>query len=60
MKDIGIDFWLTTRLDNGETPENMVKLGPLLPKVYRQRTSQAKAMLGIGMPSISPSPYEAL
>lgn len=59
MKDFGIEFWLTARTD-GDFPDGMVSLGPLPPKAYIQRTSMAKAMLGIGMPSISPSAYEAL
>lgn len=62
MKEIDIEFWLTANPDQNKRPfpEGMVSLGNQEPFEYRRRTSLAKAMLGVGMPSISPSPYEAL
>jgi len=59
MKEIGIDLW-TTSMDAGKPPEGVIQLGIQKPKAYTRVMSRARAMLGIGMPSISPSPYEAL
>ncbi|CAK9785868.1 unnamed protein product [Cutaneotrichosporon oleaginosum] len=61
MKREGVDFWLTAKPDpKMPFPEGMVSLGWQAPAEYRRKAGSAKAMLGIGMPSISPSPYEAL
>lgn len=62
MTDINIELWLTAKPDNWKRPfpEGMVSLGWQTPGEYRRKASSAKAMLGVGMPSISPSPYEAL
>jgi hypothetical protein len=61
MKGRGVDLVLTANKDpNHPFPEGMVSHGWQSPAAYRRISGRSRAMLGIGMPSISPSPYEAL
>jgi hypothetical protein len=42
------------------TPEGVVNRGPMGREEYTKQVGEARMMVGIGMPAISPSPYLAL
>lgn len=62
MKEINQTFWTVAGEETKETPvpEGIVQYGQLTRPAYGKMVSSAKAMLGIGQPAISPSPYTAL
>lgn len=61
MKENGQTFWTVAKEEDGLTvPDGIVKYEHMTKPVYGKMVSAAKAMLAIGKPMISPSPYTAL
>ncbi|KAL1407717.1 hypothetical protein Q8F55_007150 [Vanrija albida] len=57
----GIEVWSTAKEVPGRPiPDGIKKLGVLTPTEYVATVGRAKALLGIGLPEISPSPYVAM
>lgn len=60
----GIELWTTAHKHKEEgkhpIPSDLVQLGPQEPAKYVELLSSARALLGVGKPEISPTPYEAL
>lgn len=56
-----IELWTVAKNETPEEiPPGIEALGPLSKLEYTRRVGSVRAMLGIGAPELSPSPYEAL
>jgi hypothetical protein len=64
MKDLGVDLWSFANLENHDDkammPSGLVELGQLPRWEYGHKAASVKALLAIGDPSISPTPYGSL
>lgn len=62
MKDLGFSFWTVAQDENNKdlVPEGIVQFPQMTRAAYGKMVSSAKAMLAIGQPMISPSPYTSL
>lgn len=58
------ELWTTVRhllnITEFPVPTALTELGPQTPEAYMELLSSSRALLGIGKPEISPTPYEAL
>jgi hypothetical protein len=56
-------LWTTSKdndIDKYPLPEALTPLGKQAPDAYVRLLGRARALLGVGFPVISPTPYEAL
>jgi alpha-1,3(6)-mannosylglycoprotein beta-1,6-N-acetyl-glucosaminyltransferase len=61
MKKDGYELITVAKEEDGNPiPEGIVKLGGQSKHEYEMLLAYSKALLGIGLPQISPSPYNAL
>lgn len=61
LDEVPQKFWTVANEENGNPiPEGIEKFQQMTRAAYGKKVSSAKAMVGIGQPMISPSPYTAL
>jgi hypothetical protein len=61
VKNFGADLWsFAHEVDHIPVPEGLIKIGTLPRDEYSRKSGSARALLGIGSPPISPTPYDSL
>ncbi|WOO84825.1 Alpha-1,6-mannosylglycoprotein 6-beta-N-acetylglucosaminyltransferase A [Vanrija pseudolonga] len=61
LNDAGVEVWSTAKIVNDKPiPAGIKQLGQLSAAEYARTVGSVKAMLGVGLPEISPSPFVAM
>lgn len=61
LNNAGVEVWSTAKVVNDKPiPAGIKQLGQLSAGEYSRTVGSVKAMLGVGLPEISPSPYVAM